>query len=112
ALCQVNTDSSNLHSASSSQRLDTNPFPIWHSRCRSSRGRPFHSFKRDPPVRAFCLASAGGGGPVNLVSLGVLRSPHRSSHDGTQHAIRSRIHCNLHSCEGRKPATSHAACFR
>jgi hypothetical protein len=27
----------------------------------------------DPPVRAFYLASAGGGGPVNLVSLGVMQ---------------------------------------
>jgi hypothetical protein len=25
----------------------------------------------DPPVRAFYLASIGGGGPVNLVSLGL-----------------------------------------
>jgi hypothetical protein len=38
ALCQVETDGSNLDGASSSQRLDLNPLPIWHNRCRSSRG--------------------------------------------------------------------------
>ena len=32
---------------------------------------PNHVFvQRDPPVRAFYLANAGGGGPVNLVLLG------------------------------------------
>jgi len=31
----------------------------------------------DPPVRAFYLASAGGGGPVNLVLLGVTRNYQR-----------------------------------
>jgi len=32
--------------------------------------RPNHAFKPDPPVRAFYLAIADGGGPVNLVLLG------------------------------------------
>jgi hypothetical protein len=32
---------------------------------------PNHAFNRTPPIQAFYLASVGGGGPVNLVSLGM-----------------------------------------
>jgi hypothetical protein len=35
----------------------------------------------DPPVRSFSLANAGGGGPVNLVLLGVTQSPNRAIRD-------------------------------
>ena len=35
---------------------------------------PNHAFKRDPPVRAFFLVLAGGGGPLNLVLLGRMES--------------------------------------
>jgi hypothetical protein len=31
---------------------------------------PNHVFNRPPPVKAFYLATVGGGVPVNLVSLG------------------------------------------
>jgi len=33
---------------------------------------PNQAFQPDPPVRAFYLASVGGGGPVNLVSSGAV----------------------------------------
>ena len=35
--------------------------------------KPNYAFNRTPPVRTFYLTSISGGGPVNLVLLGVLR---------------------------------------
>src|SRR5207302_8945793 len=33
-------------------------------------GEPYPRVQPDPPARAFYLANVGGGGPVNLVTLG------------------------------------------
>ena len=42
-----------------------------------------YKIRKDPPVRAFHLANAGGGGPVNLVFLGVTADVAKQRRDVT-----------------------------
>ena len=57
---------------------------------RSHRNAPPTHVQPDPPVRAFYLANAGGGGPVNLVLLG-----HIAPRESSLSVFRpeQRVHC-------------------